>query len=365
MILRWLLVMLTIASTAVSQNHLIIFSSNAGPFSAAIEGLNSEASMQQEVKFRSLEKDTLSISITTQNGNLNLKRTVFLLEKGRPVKNKEFVYSLELIPETKKLKLVFVSAFDVKPLPDPLLPARPAEDTTYKWRNNVFGTLFELKEGKAIFYFNVPKGGDCKEEMTQTNLTHAVTFLARVKADFEKYDHAKDIVKNNCLSCAQLAVLLRSITYELDKLKLVKDAYVNLTDKKELKTLEKSFRFESSKKEFGYMLKDPNSMIPAKNKINCVKAETDSVVQELASNIKLFQTDYEKFKFLKEKGSALCYTSVQFKSILGIFIHDREKLDLLKLFYNNVTDKENLMILKDIFSYRESVDNLEDILKTN
>ncbi len=364
MYLRLFFALFFIASTAISQNDLIIFSSNAGPFNVKIDGLSTADQMQQEFRMNRLLKDTFNLTISTQNDNLTLKRTIYLLEKGRPVLNREFVYSLELNKETKKLKLVFVSAFNTKPLPNPLLPEKPAEDTSYKWRNNVFGTLFELKEGRAIFYHNVPKDG-CKEAMTQANLDHAVAFMARIKVEYEKYDQAKDIVKSNCMSCAQLAVLLKSLTYELDKLKLVKDAYPNLIDQKELKTLAASFRFESSKKEFADMLANPKSMFPEKNMINCTNAAKDSVVQELASNIKLFPTDFEKYKFMKEKGSALCYSSIQFKSILTIFVHDREKLDLVKLFYNNVTDKENLVILKDVFSYQESVANLEDIIKTN
>lgn len=364
MYFRLLFALFFITTIAVSQNDLIIFSSNAGPFNVKINGMTTDAQMRQEFRINGLKKDTFDLVISTQNDNLSLNRTIYLLEKGRPVFNREFVYSLELNKETKKLKLVFVDAFNAKPLPDPLLPEKPAEDTTYKWRNNVFGTLFELQEGRAIFYNNLSKEG-CKEGMSETNLNYGLAYIGRMKADFEKYDHAKEIVKNNCLTCAQLASLIKSLPYELDKLKLVKDAYVNLVDQKELKSVSTCFRFESSKKEFGDMVADPKSMIPQQNKIVCTKAEKDSVVQQLALTIKLFSTDDEKFKFIKEKGSTFCYTSIQFKSVLQLFIHDREKLDLIKLFYNNITDKENLMILKDVLSYRESVVNLENIIKSN
>ncbi len=365
MILRYVFVLLFSVTAAFSQNNLIVFSSNAGLFSAKIEGLSLGDEYKQEIKVTALTKDTFDITITTKEGNLSLKRKLFLLAKAKPVKNKEFVYSLELNEETKKLKLVFVTVHDIKPLPNPLLPAKPAEDTTYKWRNNVFGTLFELKDGKPIFYFNLPKSGTCTEGMTQTNLDHGVAFIKRTVMDMEKHQYTQEIVKNNCITCQQLATILKSVNYELDKLKLVKEAYVNLVDKKELKTLEASFRFESSKKEFADMLAYPNKMIPAKNKINCTKAEKDSTVMELASNTKLFPTDHERFQFMKEKAAGYCFTSMQFKSILSIFLHDREKLDLTKLFYNNITDKENISVLHEVFSYQESITNLEAFIKTN
>ncbi|MBK7311683.1 MAG: DUF4476 domain-containing protein [Sphingobacteriaceae bacterium] len=365
MILRCVFVLFFTVTAAFSQNNLIVFSSNAGLFNAKIEGLSLHDEYKQEIKFTSITKDTFDITIATKDRNLNLTRKLFLLAKAKPVKNKEFVYSLELNEETKKLKLVFVTVHDIKPLPDPLLPAKPAEDTTYKWRNNVFGTLFELKEGKPIFYFNLPKNGTCTEGMTQANLDHGLAFIKRTVMDIEKHQYTKEIVQNNCITCKQLSVILMSMNYELDKLKLVKDAYVNLVDKKELKTLEASFRFESSKKEFANMLANPNNMIPAKNKVNCTKAEKDSIVQELISNTKLFPTDHERFQFMKEKAAGYCFTSIQFKSILTIFLHDREKLDLTKLFYNNITDKESISILYEVFSYQESIVNLETFIKTN
>lgn len=364
MILRLVFILLILANIAVSQNNIIIFSSNAGKFNAQIAGNTNEGIMQQEFKFIAIEKDTLDMSISTE-GNLIHKQRLYLLQKAKPVKNKEFVYSLELNNETKKLRLVFMGVHDLKLLPDPLLPAKPAEDTTYKWRNNVFGTLFELKEGKAIFYFNLKKDGECKEGMTAKDLEHATTFLGRVKLDFERYNHAQEIVRNNCITCKQLATLINTLKFELDKLKLVKDAYVNIADKNELKILEPCFRFESSKKEFAAMLSDPKTMLPQKNKVTCTKPEKDTVVIQLASEIKLFSTDYERYRFMKEKATLYCFSSVQFKSILNLFIHDREKLDLTKLFYNNITDKESLDIIKEVFSYNESVVNLENFLKSN
>jgi len=352
--------------TAVfSQNNLIIFSSNAGLFNAKIDGLILENEYKHEIKISGITKDTFDITIALKDGNITFKRKLYLLHKAKPVKNKEFVYSLELNQETKKLKLLFVTANDIKPLPDPLLPPKPAADTSYKWRNNVFGTLFELKDGRPIFYFNLPKGGVCTEGMTQANLDHALAFLKRTVMDFEKQEYTKEIVKNNCLTCAQLAIIMKAMNYELDKLKLVKDAYPNLVDKKELKTLEGSFRFESSKKEFADILSNTSKLNSTMNKINCGKAETDSVIQELASNIKLFSTDHERFQFMKEKAASYCFTCIQFKSILSIFLHDREKLDLTKLFYNNLTNKENIALLNDVFSYQESVVNLENFIKSN
>jgi Domain of unknown function (DUF4476) len=360
---RLVLVLLFSVNAVFSQNNLIIFSSNAGLFNVKIAGYEIPLDLKQEIKIESIYKDTLNLSIKVSD--LCLLRTVYFLEKGKSVKNKEFVYSLELNPKTKKPRLVFVTVHDIKPLPDPLLPAKPAEDTTYKWRNNVFGTLFELKDGKPIFYFNLPNNGTCTEGMTQANLDHGIAFLKRTVMDMDKQQYTKEIVKNNCITCKQLGTILKNVNYELDKLKLVKDAYVNLVDKSEIKTLEASFRFESSKKEFANMLANPNNMIPAKNKVNCTKAEKDSIVQELISNTKLFPTDHERFQFMKEKAAGYCFTSIQFKSILTTFLHDREKLDLTKLFYNNIIDKESISILYEVFSYQESIVNLETFIKTN
>ncbi len=347
-----------------AQNNLIIFSSTTNHFNVKCNEINLKDTFQQEVKIESILKDTLHLSFSLEKGNSNLKYTIFLLEKGKNVQKKEFIYSFEFNANTKKLKLIFIAVNDIDILPNPLLPSKPKEDTTYKWRNNVYGNLFELKEGKPEFFFNVPKDGVCIKAMPDENVVHAIKLMVRTQIDLEKYKFAREVVKSNCISCKQLSQILKVLNFELDKLKLLKESYNTIVDKSNLKTLEECFKFESSKKEFKDILSNPNSMI-LKNKISCVIAEKDSIINGLIDALRLFSTDYEKYQYMKEKASVYCFSTNQFKNTLIVFMHDREKLDLTKQFYNNITDKEKLINLKDVFSYQESNANLIDFLKQN
>lgn len=359
MLLRSLFILFFVSNLA-AQNNLVIFSSNAQLFKIKCKEVAISDSLVQEIKLEGLKHDTLHISVQSENSSIN--SVIYLLEKGKKVVNQEFLYALEFNKENKKTELTFITMYQIHSLPQPLLPEKPKEDTSYKWRNNVYGNLFELKDGKPIFYLNLPSTGSCVIAMPDENVSHALKLIARTQIDSEKYKFAREVVKSNCISCKQLGILIKAINFELDKLKLVKEAYNTLTDKGNLKSLETSFKFESSKKEFRDMINSPASF-NTKNNIVCVKEVQDSIVHALVSDLGLFSTDYEKYQYMKEKAAKYCFKTTQFKTTLMAFIHDREKLDLTKLFYNNITDKENLTNMKEVFSYNESQVALLEFLK--
>lgn len=361
MFLRALLC-LALFSKLYAQNHLVIYSSSAHVFHVNMNGTSMTDGPVHEFSADSIVKDTIVISLEISNGPA-VKKNVYFLEKGQRTKDREFVYALEYDDIKKKAELTFVTVYPYKKLPWPLVPPKPVEDTTYKWRNNVYGHLFELKNGKPLFFQNLPIDGICAKPMPDENTGYILKLLARTQIDSEKFIFAREVVKNNCISCEQLSHLIKSLNFELDKIKLVKEAYANIVDKQKINELETYFRFESSKKEFKEMMKNADNF-NVTNTITCSKPISDSVCTSLVSELKLYSTDYEKFQHIKAKGSKLCFTTNQFKSCLNTFVHDREKLDLSKLFYNNITDKENLQNLGDIFSYNESKSALINFIKT-
>jgi len=361
MLLRTLFLLLFV-SFSFAQNNLVIFSSSAQLFKLTSPEIATPDSLVQEIKFSDIQKDTLNIRIQIKDESTSFNTTIYLLQKGKKVKLQEFLYAVEFDAKSKKAELAFITMYPIKALPDPLLPEKPKEDTTYKWRNNVYGDLFELKNGKPTFFMNLPASGNCTVAMPNENVSHALKLIARTQVDSEKYKYAREVAKNNCISSEQLSHLVKALNFEIDKLKYIKEAYNSITDKSNLKTLESSFKFESSKKEFRDMISSPANF-NTKNNIVCVKEISDSTVQSLISDLKLFTTDFEKYQYLKEKAAKFCFKTNQFKSVLNAFVHDREKLDITKLFYNNITDKENMSSLKDQFSYNENQAALLDYLK--
>lgn len=347
---------------AQAQNNLIIFSSLEDKFRIQSQQLPVNDSMQHEIKFNGIQDDTLWIKIITASSQLNT--TLFLLEKSEPVNHREFVYALEKDKKNGSLKLVYISNYPVKALPEPLLPPKPVIDTSYKWRNNVFGTLFELKNGKVFFYDNVKQITACEKAMSDENVAHALKLLARTQVDSDKYKHCYEIVKNNCINCIQLSELLKALNFELDKIKLVKEAYPNITDKENFKSLENFFRFESSKKEFKALAANTQSLSKKAN-INCYKPIHDSLHISLLNNLKLFDNDYHRLNYVKEKAADYCFTTNQFVQCLNVFLHDREKLELCKEFLFHITDKENINTLYHVFSYNESKSALKEYILQN
>jgi hypothetical protein len=343
-----------------AQNNLIIFSSLDEKFRIQSAQLPVNDSMQHEIKVNGISDDTLWVKIITEKSQLNT--TLFLLEKSEAVKNREFIYALERDRKNGGLKLVFISNYSMKPLPDPLLPPKPVIDTSYKWRNNVFGTLFELKNGKVFFYDNIKQITACEKAMPEDNMAHALKLLARTQVDSDKYKHCYEIVKNNCLNCSQLSQLLKALNFELDKIKLVKEAYPNVTDKENFKSLESFFRFESSKKEFKELAANTHSLTK-KAPVNCYKPISDSLHKNLLDQLRMFDNDYHRVSHMREKAVTYCFTCHQFVQCLNVFLHDREKLELSKEFIYHLTDKENIPSLYTVFSYNESKSALKEYIQ--
>jgi hypothetical protein len=180
----------------------------------------------------------------------------------------------------------------------------------------------------------------------------------------EKYKYSYEVVKYNCVNCFQVSQLLKALNFELDKIKLIKEAYPNISDKENFKTLESFFRFESSKKEFREIAGNTGALIKPSS-IICYKPIHDTVHSNLMNHLRLFDNDYHKFHYFKEKASKYCFSSNQFKQCLTVLVHDREKLDLSKLFFNHITDKENIKSISEVFSYNETKSSFNEFIKQN
>jgi hypothetical protein len=358
-----LLAILIFVSSLKGQNRLVVFSPDTNLFTLKVNGLTLTKKPVREFETNIYSSDTLQLELLINN-SITYTNTIYILEKGKATENRQFFYALEKDKKNNNFKLKYLGFHVPKETPIPRVPMPPVIDTSYKWRNNVFGTLFELKNGKVFFFDNIVQEKSCEKAMSNDNLEHALKLLNRTQIDGEKYKYSNEIVKYNCISCSQLAQLLKALNFELDKIKLVKEAYSNISDKENFKTLESYFRFESSKKEFRELTSNTGSMLKNKT-IICYKPIHDSIHGNLVNQLRLFDNDYHRYNFMKEKAANYCFSSNQFKQCLNVLVHDREKLDLTKFFINNITDKENLKSIGDVFSYNETRASLNEYIKQN
>jgi len=346
-------------SCLYAQNNVTLTSVNGKTFKVSIAGKTWNNKLQGSVLLEKILKDTLLIELEFENKK-KLPATLYLLEQGLPCKNKEFNYKVEFNDVT--LKLYFIGIYDIIPLPNPIVPAKPIRDTTPVINNNLFEHFCEVKDGKAIYFNNLPKTGVCTTAMPQTYLRYTALLVSKAEVQDQKFVVVENVCRNNCLNVAQLSALLTYIDYEIEKLKLIRTAYSNLVDRENKKNLEKSFRFESSINALNSFFNNP-AEIKQSGQSKCTVAASEMLISHYVERLSSYGTDSERFEALKKGYADLCYSTNQVSLILTKFIHDREKLDASKLLYFNCVEKSTFMNVAEVFSYNQTKSELKDFLE--
>lgn len=354
-----LLTLLFFFCNAQAQNNLRIFTSDGSKIRLYVsDSIKTEDVFQANVLLSGITKDTLKITVQFEN-NQKVQHTVYFLDKSKPVKNKEFNYLVE--NKQNKIKLIFSGIKDVLPLPNPLVPAKPVIDTSYKYRDNILEHYCELKEGRPHYYNNITKGAACKDPMRDSYINYMNILMAKTSLQDEKFNIAENTIRNNCINTTQLQKILVHLDFELDKLKLTKLAYFHVTDKQNLASLTESMKLESTKNELLDFLKTAYQNKEGVDK-NCTVATGESIMSEFCKTLEASTNDSERFSIFKKKYEEYCYSVGQVKLVLSQFIHDREKLDVAKILYYYCTQKNEFSLVNDVFSYTTSVAELKDFV---
>lgn len=338
-----------------SQNVLHVFASNGKPFRLVVDSLPVNENPQSHVKTGLLFKDTIKV-VLLFNDQTRYEAELLLLVKRKPVKNKEFTFAVE--PYKYGFRPRFISCNNLTKLPDPLVPPKPIEDTTWKVNNNIWEHYCELKDGKPLFFNNLDNG---KVAMPDSYLAYAKRLITRCQVEDDKFKIVAQTILKNYLNSKQLQMLLSGISFELDKLKLIRLAGNHVTDPQNLKSLRVLFTYESSQRELDQIISQSkeNSVTPK----DCPKASEDTVIALLVQQLKGLDTDKARVDLIRTKSSEYCYTIEQTKKILAAFIHDRERLDASKQMYYTCTERSNFKQLKEAFIYSETVNELNRFLE--
>ena len=342
-----------------AQNNLRIYSAKGNVFKLYINKNLANKNEQANVLVTQILQDTVTIKVEFEN-NLTCTKTIYLLEKTKKTSNKEFVYKAENIKN--KLTLSFIGVNEIQKLISPIVPLKPIIDTTLKYKNNILGHFCELKNNTPTYFKNTPKLGECTTPMPAEYINYTSVLISKTQVSDEKFEVLENVFRNNCISVQQTNILLKHIDYEIEKLKLIKIAFYNLTDKINVKNLETSFKFESSKKELS------NLLLELKNKkqsgINkCIKAAEEVEIASFTEKLSIFNNDAERYETFKKLYPNYCYSSAQTKLVLQTFLHDREKLDASKLLYYYCVDTQNYLNISDVFSYKLTESELKDFVE--
>lgn len=341
-----------------SQNNIRLFSAKGELFTLTAFDTVQNKTPQTNVLINSVYEDSLHIKIELENKTKS-ETTLLLFEKGKTTKNKEFNYKINV--EQNKIKVSYAGYYDIVTLPKPLVPEKPIIDTTSKYKNTRLGHFCELKDSKPVYFNNLPKEGTCAAPMPPEYLNYTNLLMLKAQVPDDKFTIADNVCRNNCLSVEQLNFILKYIDYEIEKLKLIKIAYFNITDRTKSKELEKAFKFESSVVELNSFLKTADGQ-KIKTTTNCKTASSNEEIKIMENNLEVFSNDTQRFETFKKLYEEYCYSKDHIILLLGKFIHDREKLDAAKMLYYRCVEKENFLLISDVFSYNETINELKDFV---
>ncbi|MDP1801065.1 MAG: DUF4476 domain-containing protein [Bacteroidota bacterium] len=342
----------------LGQNNVRVFSGNGELFTVSTFDSIQNRVPQTNVLIQNIYDDTLRLKIEFED-KAKFETTLFLFEKGKTTKNKEFNY--RITRDQDKIKLNYNGYYDVVKLPKPLVPEKPIIDTTSKYKNTRLGHFCELKDSKPLYYNNIPKDGNCITGMPEEYLNYTNLLMVKAQVEDDKFIIAENVCRNNCLTIAQLNFILKYIEFELEKLKLIKIAYFNLADMNNKKDLEKAFRFESSVEELNNFFKtaiDPKTLATK----NCKTASSFEEIKNFQTQLSVYTNDAQRYETFKKLYEPYCYSKDQIVIILNTFIHDREKLDAAKMLYFRCSEKDNFLLIGDVFSYNETISELKDFV---
>lgn len=344
---------------AKAQNNLLVYSFNGDLFKLSINKNIINLKEQASVLVTNVEEDTLMIEIQFSDGK-TVEARIYLLEKNKQVKGKEFNYKIEKVKN--KPVISFAGINEILQINEPLVPQKPVVDTSYRYKNNILGHFCELKEGTPVYFNNIPKTTECQTPMPDEYMNYLKQLLLKDQTPDEKYTTIEMVTRNNCISILQILEMLKNIDYEVEKLKLLKISYYHITDKSNSTNLENAFKFESSKKELHTFLNE----VQSKKQImisQCERASSDKEITTFAEQIKLYGNDAERYQIFKKLYTNYCYSTAQAKQVLITFIHDREKLEAAQLLYYYCTDRQNYETISDIFSYKQTESDLKDFIE--
>lgn len=341
-----------------AQNNLRIFSGEGLIFNLIAFDSVINKQPQNDVLIQHIYDDTIRLKIKFAD-DISYITTLYLFEKGKPTKNKEFTYRV-----TRKLnnvKITFNTIYDIVKPPITIVPIKPKTDTTLKYKNKRLENFCELKDGKPTYFNNIPNNGKCLSAMPTEYINYTKILMKKAQVANDKYLIAENVSRNNCLSVAQLNFLLEYIDFEVEKLKLIKTTYYNLIDKENKKELEKNFKYEASKNELTNFMKTSGDSRPVSG-INCKYASSVDAIKSLENNLVALNNDTERLKTFKKLHEAFCYSTKDVLLILKLFTHDREKLEAAKLFYNYCVNQDDFLSITEVFSYKQSISDLENFV---
>ncbi len=311
---------------------------------------------QSDVKAYNINEGWQKIKIEfNDEKDKSIIKDSILIKQLEKNENAEFVYIIRDASRKKRVphELEFNSQIElsgplIPKIPDPPKEVIPLVDSA------VYGNLYKARNNRPVFFenYNV-EDQKCKTDLTDKDIKYALNLVDKTNDFEDRFKYIGKTIDQNCYTTAQLVVLLNLLEIEMDKLKIAQRAYPHLKDKNNAMDVSKAFKYPTIKEEYVAFLK-ALSIKRDQQKLNCTVPLSDDQFETVFQAVKKVPNEYDKTKFGKKQLETNCYNCAQIARLMGLFAHDREKLEFARSSFSVVTDKTNFEKLAEEFQFSET-----------
>lgn len=328
--------MLTGAAYFNAQNNLVLFAENGEKFHLFLNGVKQNLDPETNVKVVDLIHPTYKLKVVFEDKAKGIvDQTIYLMDGGENVKNKEFVSSVKLTGKGV-YKIRPVSVADIS-------DTKPSADQTVVHYSTTEPTPSDNHEINSNVNTNVNTSGvnthvQVTETTTQTNgmNTNVGVNVGGVGININVNDNMGGMNSNS-------TVTSQTITTS-----------------------------SSSSGTDNYTHQNINSQNNGGTKTQaetstgaCTKPMSSSAFNEAKTSISSKSFDETKLKVAKQVIENNCLSSSQVKEIMLLFSFEETRLDLAKHAYSHTFDRNNYYKLNDAFTFETSVDDLDEYIKSH
>ncbi len=348
-LLSALILSATFAFAQVSNNNLVVYSQDGDKFSLIVNGLRQNEKPETNVKVTGLNAQNYKVRVIFENAGLKpIDQTVYMMDAGEAVTNKEITYA---ISNTKKgMKLKGQSVADITPQG----AAAP---------------------GQVIYVFN-PSGNANPYSTTTTTSTGTTTtgistgvVMTTVPATTGQ---TTTTVTDGMGGTSSSTTTTTTTTGTVDNANIGMNVggvgvgiNINITDGMGgTSTSSTTTTTSSSTTTSGTVPAQTTTTTTAPAASQCVFPMTSSDFASAKKSVEGQSFEEQKLKVAKQILNTNCMSSSQVKEIMALFSFEDTKVDWAKFAYGKTTDPNNYYQLNDGFTYSGSVDTLNSYIES-
>jgi len=170
----------------------------------------------------------------------------------------------------------------------------------------------------------------------------------------------------NYFSVSQVVQIISLVTGENNRLQLAKLSLDNIVDPENVNQLFDLLSTQSAKENLDYYIRN-NGYAGVNYEYPGHTAMTDVEFNNLYDNIRKKWLPFTKYNAAVDAFSSSnnYFTTQQVHQIIALLSSENNRLDLAKLAFDNIVDKQNFRQLYDLFESQASKDELDNYIRTN